>query len=343
MRVLVTGGAGFIGSYLVPRLLERGDEVVVFDMAPEPKALAPVMDRIGYVRGDLGSAPDLYRAMMSCRPEGVFHLGAILAGPLRRESGAGVPGQLRLDPGAAGCGRGLEDAASSSWSAPSPSSAATRPSRSRTTPRRTPRRSTARPSSHPNTCCPGTRASTAWTPAPCGSPGCSGRVAPPGSPRSTPRSILDAIARGEAVSVPNPEERGDWLYVKDAVKAILLVWDRTSPPQRIYNIAGGVHSIREVVAIAQRLRPAVQGQLAGRRPEPVPLPGGLRRPQGAGGPGLETGLHDRGRGCGAPPVGCGRLSSPPYPIRPRADGKSVPSPARSTRAGGFPSVGGCGI
>ena len=81
MRVLVTGGAGFIGSYLVPRLLDRGDEVVVFDMAAEPKALSPVMGRIGYLRGDLGSGSDLYRAMMACRPEGVFHLGAILAGP----------------------------------------------------------------------------------------------------------------------------------------------------------------------------------------------------------------------------------------------------------------------
>jgi UDP-glucose 4-epimerase len=272
MRVLVTGGAGFIGSYLVPRLLERGDEVVVFDMAPEPKALAPVIDRIGYVRGDLGSAPDLYRAMMSCRPEGVFHLGAILAGPCEENPVRGF--QVNF-----GSTQALLDAAATlktrKFFMVSSISVfgrdATEPVQDEAP-------------KNPETVYGQTKLASehllSWYARKHGVDTCALRftwVFGPG--RTTGITalysslILDAVAKGDAVSVPNPEERGDWLYVKDAVKAILLVWDRTSPPQRVYNIAGGVYSIREVVAIAQRLRPGSRGNLqeGGRSLSPYPV------------------------------------------------------------------------
>ena len=35
MRILVTGGTGFIGKALVQRLLQRGDEVTVLSRRPE--------------------------------------------------------------------------------------------------------------------------------------------------------------------------------------------------------------------------------------------------------------------------------------------------------------------
>jgi UDP-glucose 4-epimerase len=73
--------------------------------------------------------------------------------------------------------------------------------------------------------------------------------------------ILDAIARGESIEVTNPDERGDWLYVRDAVKAIFALWNAEHPVERIYNIAGGVHTIREVVKIALKYRPKANVKL----------------------------------------------------------------------------------
>ena len=54
MRILVTGGAGYIGVELVRQLLERGDEVIVLDrmyFGEEP--LAPYDGRIRLVQGDV--------------------------------------------------------------------------------------------------------------------------------------------------------------------------------------------------------------------------------------------------------------------------------------------------
>ena len=81
MRVLVTGAAGFIGSYLIPKLLEDGAEVVAFDIAKLPQAFAKNRERIKYIRGDLGNISDLYRVMIENKVTHVVHLGSILAGP----------------------------------------------------------------------------------------------------------------------------------------------------------------------------------------------------------------------------------------------------------------------
>jgi UDP-glucose 4-epimerase len=75
-NVVVTGGAGLIGSYLVDCLVERGARVVVADdfSKGRRKNLAGVIDRITIREGDLEQAAAMARALDGA--EIVFHLAS---------------------------------------------------------------------------------------------------------------------------------------------------------------------------------------------------------------------------------------------------------------------------
>jgi UDP-glucose 4-epimerase len=74
-RVLVTGGAGFIGSNLVRALLERGDEVRVLDnFSTGSRANLEGLDA-EIVEGELRSYERVHNAVRGA--EVVFHLGAL--------------------------------------------------------------------------------------------------------------------------------------------------------------------------------------------------------------------------------------------------------------------------
>ena len=49
MTVMVTGGTGFIGNRIIRKLVERGQEVLCFDLAPPRANLQPLLDRIFHV------------------------------------------------------------------------------------------------------------------------------------------------------------------------------------------------------------------------------------------------------------------------------------------------------
>jgi UDP-glucose 4-epimerase len=77
MKVLVTGGAGFIGSHVVDYLMELGHAVVVLDNFFsgrdhwQQQALRPVIEKV-----DILDRPALSALFSLHRPEVVFHLAA---------------------------------------------------------------------------------------------------------------------------------------------------------------------------------------------------------------------------------------------------------------------------
>lgn len=82
-RVLVTGGAGFIGSHLVDQLLSKGLEVVVLDNLSGGK-IENVKQHIGkgdfqFVRGDIRNYHLVKELAMDV--DAVFHLAALISVP----------------------------------------------------------------------------------------------------------------------------------------------------------------------------------------------------------------------------------------------------------------------
>jgi len=76
--ILVTGGAGFIGSALCQALLRQGHSVVAFDdlSAGRPELLAPQAG-CRLVQGDLRDATAVERLLGEVRPRRILHLAAL--------------------------------------------------------------------------------------------------------------------------------------------------------------------------------------------------------------------------------------------------------------------------
>jgi len=79
MSVLLTGGTGFIGVYLIRRMVDEGYHPLVFDIAPNTKPIEDLLDRVKIVRGDITVPSEIYHAIKSDGVNEVFHMAALLS------------------------------------------------------------------------------------------------------------------------------------------------------------------------------------------------------------------------------------------------------------------------
>jgi UDP-glucose 4-epimerase len=80
MRVLITG-AGLIGCHAARELVERGDEVALFDLTPREDYVARVVGGdVRLVRGDTRELPAILEAVQAARAECVVHTAGLIGG-----------------------------------------------------------------------------------------------------------------------------------------------------------------------------------------------------------------------------------------------------------------------
>lgn len=84
MKLLITGGCGFLGSNLAANALRQGDELLVFDNLYRKGAIDNLRwlqskGAFTHVNGDIRNANDVTRTIRDFRPDAVFHLAGQVA------------------------------------------------------------------------------------------------------------------------------------------------------------------------------------------------------------------------------------------------------------------------
>jgi nucleoside-diphosphate-sugar epimerase len=82
MRVLITGGYGFIGAWIARNLLAQGDSVFVYDLKEDPRRLRLILPeaevkKVNFVPGDVTDLPALRKAIADHGITHIIHLAGL--------------------------------------------------------------------------------------------------------------------------------------------------------------------------------------------------------------------------------------------------------------------------
>lgn len=84
MKLLITGGCGFLGSNLASDAIERGDELFLFDNlsrigSRENLVWLQTQGKFAFAHGDIRNQNDISRVIQAFKPDAVFHLAGQVA------------------------------------------------------------------------------------------------------------------------------------------------------------------------------------------------------------------------------------------------------------------------
>jgi nucleoside-diphosphate-sugar epimerase len=268
MSVLVAGGSGFIGSHLIRELLEKGEEVIIFDLAPNTKLIEDIKDRVKIVRGDATNLVDILHAVQENGVHDVYHLIALLADVSQEKPllalKVNVESTLNLLEAARILRLGKIIFASSvavyDPKAKPPVSESSR----------------LQPASvygatkvlsefygmhYQQSFGVDFRALRFTTIYGRGKTGGSTGIC---------SMLIEKSALGQMVEVAVADAVTDWLYIKDAVRSLVLAREAAGLKERIYNIGAGTYSVREIVERVKKQLPNSRFRLRSEKTFPWP-------------------------------------------------------------------------
>jgi CDP-paratose 2-epimerase len=84
MKYLITGGCGFLGSNIASKILEQGDELVVFDSlyrfgSYQNKEWLETQGEFIFIHGDIRNTNDVERTIKEHKPDVIYHLAGQVA------------------------------------------------------------------------------------------------------------------------------------------------------------------------------------------------------------------------------------------------------------------------
>jgi nucleoside-diphosphate-sugar epimerase len=268
MSILVGGGGGFIGSHLVRKLVERGEDVVIFDLSPNMVLLRDLVDKVKIVRGDATNIVDILHTVKRYDVKDIYHLIALLADVSQENPllALKVNVESTLNFFEAARILNLKKIVFASSVAvydpkeppPVPESAALRPS---SVYGATKALSEFYGMHYHKLFGVDFRTLRFTTIYGLGKFGGSTGIC---------SILIEKSALAQPVKVDAADAVTDWLYIKDAVNSLLLARQVDHPKQRIYNIGGSTHSVREVAGIVKRFVPDASIELEAKRVFPWP-------------------------------------------------------------------------
>lgn len=254
MDVLVTGGGGFIGRFLVAELVKRGYHVTVIDRLPSP---FKETSRISYYVADIAAPLAVNKIMIKHKPSTVIHLAAMLADACEQDPLAATRVNIEATHNLVelSIAHGAERFVFMS------SASVYHPD----TPEPVKEEDAGKPVSYYGVTKYAGELIGMWyarrglidfralRPTVVFGPG---RFRGPSAEYSS--LIIEKALQGEKVVVKNPEDRVNYIYVRDTVDALVRLAEAERAPSRVYNAGGFVSRVMDFVMLVKKYVPSLE-------------------------------------------------------------------------------------